>query len=180
TMSSGADFAWPAVFEFPPFFTLQPNAETRRKQLDQWCSLILAYCKHRQLHTLDINEALASSPLFHNKRINRRINRPFLDAILADLKLRGNLEWLDRDKKSCKIVWRTTEQWAALVYSYAKDRGLVNTVCTLYELTDGDDSADQPFHGLDKDVLLLALKHLEKNGQAAILMFDSHEGVKFL
>ncbi len=32
-------------------------------------------------------------------------------------------------------------------------------VCTFYELTEGDESAGQPFHGLDKDTLVKALRY---------------------
>ena len=35
------------------------------------------------------------------------------------------------------------------------------TVCTFFELTEGSDTVDQPFHGLDTDVLVKALKRLQ-------------------
>ena len=73
SLSSG--FQWPWQYEFPPFFTIQPNSDTRAKQLDAWCDLVLGYHRSSKSHVLDVNEAL-SSPLFYNENINR-----ILDAI---------------------------------------------------------------------------------------------------
>lgn len=47
---------------------LQPNVDTRQKQLAAWCSLTLSYCRHRKLYTLDVLET-QESPLFNNKKI---------------------------------------------------------------------------------------------------------------
>lgn len=50
------------------FFRLQPNVDTRQKQLAAWCSLVLSYCRQRKLYTLDVLEA-QESPVFNNKKI---------------------------------------------------------------------------------------------------------------
>ena len=63
-------FQWPWQYEFPPFFTLQTNLDTRSKQLEAWCDLVLAYYRHIKGFTMDINEA-QTSPLFNNTKINR-------------------------------------------------------------------------------------------------------------
>uniref|UniRef100_A0A3Q0RER3 Vacuolar protein-sorting-associated protein 25 n=1 Tax=Amphilophus citrinellus TaxID=61819 RepID=A0A3Q0RER3_AMPCI len=63
-------FEWPWQYNFPPFFTLQPNVDTRQKQLAAWCSLALSYCRHHKLYTLDVMEA-QESPMFNNKKIER-------------------------------------------------------------------------------------------------------------
>ena len=44
-----AKFEFPAHFDFAPMFTLQPNMETRKKQMQLWQDIILAYCTHRSL-----------------------------------------------------------------------------------------------------------------------------------
>ena len=65
-----ADWQWPWQYSFPPFFTLQPNSDTRAKQLEAWCDLVLAYFKSTRSYMLDVNEA-SSSPLFYNEEISR-------------------------------------------------------------------------------------------------------------
>lgn len=64
-----ASFQWPWQYEFPPFFTVQPNTDTRSKQLDAWCDLVLSYHRATKTYLLDVNEA-QSSPLFYNSKIN--------------------------------------------------------------------------------------------------------------
>ena len=68
-MSLPASFQWPWQYEFPPFFTVQPNTDTRSKQLDAWCDLVLSYHRATKSYLLDVNEA-QSSPLFYNSKIN--------------------------------------------------------------------------------------------------------------
>lgn len=55
--------------------SLQPNVDTRQKQLAAWCSLALSYCRHHKLYTLDVLEA-QESPVFNNKKIERILTRP--------------------------------------------------------------------------------------------------------
>lgn len=41
------------------------------------------------------------------------------------------------------IYWHTLEEWAMLIYSWAQASGSLNTVCTFFELVNGDDTTDQ-------------------------------------
>ena len=69
-MASGA-FPW--QHNFPPFYTLQSHSETRKKQLEAWRSIVLDFCQKNGLTSLDVSEA-ASSPLFNNEDIKRRLS----------------------------------------------------------------------------------------------------------
>ena len=40
------EFQWPWQYSFPPFFSIQPNLDTRGKQIDAWKNLVLSYYKH--------------------------------------------------------------------------------------------------------------------------------------
>ena len=75
TMSSSLkpEFKFPWQYSFPPFFTLQPHAETRAKQLSAWRSLVLDYCQHGGIAAVDVAD-LARSPLFRNDAIGRRLD----------------------------------------------------------------------------------------------------------
>jgi ESCRT-II complex subunit VPS25 len=66
------DFPFPAHYSFPPFFTLQPNAQTRASQLASWSTLIQSYCRHHRLFSLVLVDAL-ETPLFHHARLRRRL-----------------------------------------------------------------------------------------------------------
>ena len=65
-----SSFQWPWQYGFPPFFTLQRNVDTRAKQLDAWCDLVLDYHRHNKTYTMDVQEA-QTTPLFYNSKINR-------------------------------------------------------------------------------------------------------------
>ncbi|CAK7209971.1 hypothetical protein SCUCBS95973_000627 [Sporothrix curviconia] len=65
TPSGDASFKFPHYYNYPPMFTLQPNLNTRRAQLDKWSSLVLAYCRHYRIFRLVVAQAAggeASSP----------------------------------------------------------------------------------------------------------------------
>ncbi|MDP2436161.1 MAG: vacuolar protein-sorting-associated protein 25 [archaeon] len=175
------DFQFPSFYDFPPFFTVQPVRATRQQQEKLWADLVLAYCQHFKIYTLDV-DAAASSPLFRNERLKRQLSREGIVEILEVLRQRKNAEWVDkRTKKQARIVWRTAEQWAGLIYDWALRTGHVNTVVTVWDLREGDEFADEEFHGLDQDVLLAALAHLQ--GQKKAMVFTGNEsdsqGVKF-
>ncbi|XP_071482964.1 vacuolar protein-sorting-associated protein 25-like isoform X1 [Diadema antillarum] len=172
------NYEWPWQYEFPPFFTLQPNLEVRKKQIQAWCDLLLAYHKHHRIYTLDVKEA-ASSPLFSNAKLNRKLSAEGIQAVLEDLRVKGNIEWTDKGRTRCLVMWRTPEEWGNLIYRWASNNGMTNTVCTLYELTSGEDTAKEEFYGLEDWLLKRALKCLERQRKAEMIAFDTNEGVKF-
>ncbi|XP_048238484.1 vacuolar protein-sorting-associated protein 25-like [Haliotis cracherodii] len=171
-----AEFDYPWQYKFPPFFSIQPNQETRKKQLEAWCTLILSYHRHIKNYSLDVTEA-QNSPLFYNKSIDRKLSTDGIYTVLDELSKRGHIEWKDKARKQCLIMWRTPEEWGKLIYRWICDRSMTNTVCTFYELSEGDDSSSQEFHGLENWLLLRALKTLQSQGKAELI--DGSEGVKF-
>ncbi|OJD20436.1 hypothetical protein ACJ73_08231, partial [Blastomyces percursus] len=54
-----------------------------------------------------------------------------------------------------------------------------NTVLTLYELTEGEATIAQEFHGMDPDVLARSLNVLVKRGKAQVFGSEDSQGVKF-
>jgi len=87
----------------------------------------------------------------------------------------------NKDKRRCYLMWRTPDEWADLIYTWVANSGLSDTVCTLFELHSGDDTANEEFHGIDIGVLRKSLQVLEQRGKAHIFSAeDPHEeGVKF-
>ncbi|EDO45855.1 predicted protein [Nematostella vectensis] len=178
-----AAFEWPWQYTFPPFFTLQPNLDTRRKQLDAWCDLVLTYYKQRKAYSMDVTEA-QTCDLFYNKSIERKLSLEGINAVLEELRKKGNLEWEDKKKQRCYIMWRTPEEWANIIFKWVQDNGMTDTVCTLYELMAGDDTAKEAFYGIDMWMLKKSLLVLEAKGKAQ--MFEAPDssdesglGVKF-
>lgn len=173
-----SEFEWPWQYNFPPFFTIQPTLATKEKQLEAWSSLILNYHRAHRCFVLDVTEAL-TSPLFHNKGISRKLSADALQDILNAMSNRGTIAWADKQHTRCYVFWRSPEEWGKLVYEWADASGHINSVCTFYELLQGDDTQDTEFAGLDVDVLRMSLQSLEKQGKAELITFDGSEGVKF-
>lgn len=71
-----------------PLHRIQPNDETREKQLETWCDLVLSYARHEKLETLDVDEA-AASKLFRNSDIQRALPRDGIVMVLELLAKRG-------------------------------------------------------------------------------------------
>lgn len=175
-MSATTELPW--QYNFPPFFTIQPNIDTRKKQLEAWCELVLSHQKSKKSYSLDVNEA--QNGVFSNREINRKLSLDGIHMVLEELRKKGHLEWKDlKVKKECLIMWRTPEEWGKLIYKYITTNSMTNTVCTLFELANGDDTEGLEFHGIENWLLLRALKTLETDGKAELIMFDGNEGVKF-
>eukprot|EP00794_Sanderia_malayensis_P017496 gene17497-19246_t len=103
--------------------------------------------------------------------------------VLEHLRQKGNVEWEDSKIKSrCIVMWKTPDEWADIIFEWVKNSGLTDTVCTLFELVNGEEASTQEFKNLDMDVLKKSLQALEKRGKAQMLSTedsDENTGVKF-
>ncbi|TPX44779.1 hypothetical protein SeMB42_g02006 [Synchytrium endobioticum] len=178
-----AAFAYPAIHDFPPFYTQQPNVDTWRKQRQLWCDLVLSYYRANKLTVLDVNEALTSgkSGLFVNATIKRSLPRETVHAVIEELVRMGNAEWEGPSNQRAIIYWRRLEEWASMIWQWAFNTGQTNSICTLYEIAHGDATTTQEFHALDEFVVRKALLVLVKQGKAQMFSgtSDSDLGVKF-
>lgn len=171
------EFPW--QFHFPPFFTLQPHAETRAKQLAAWRSLVLEWYGATLQSKVDLREA-GRSPPFANAAINRRLPEEGITAVMEELARTGHAERLDKQGYTWAVhCGRTLDEWADCLLSWARDNGMSGTVCTLYELTHGEDTVGCDFHGLDEDTLVRSVLRLQQRGHAEFMDFDDNRGVKF-
>ncbi|KAI8895539.1 vacuolar protein-sorting-associated protein 25-like protein [Globomyces pollinis-pini] len=170
------EFEYPSIYEFPPFFTKQPNADTWAKQLDMWTDLILSYCKFNRLFVLPVDQ---NQKPFSNSNISRTLGKDVVVLVLDRLVSVGRGVW-SKDKSHCIVYWYTPEEWAAKLYQYVFDSGKTNTVCTLYELIHGDEVVDEEFYEADEGVIKSALDVLVKQGKATLFTStDGAIGIKF-
>jgi ESCRT-II complex subunit VPS25 len=186
---------WPWQYSFPPFYTLQPNEDTKKKQVDAWSDLIIKYCKEKRIYQLDLAEA-SNTELFNNKQIERKCSPELLNEIFEHLIKNNRAEWIltpnvssknlknvspNTSIRKCFIYWHTLNEWANLIYDYVNRNGLQNSVCTFYELTESNDCRKEEFFNLDKSILKKALNILNGQKKAEIIYLDENtdEGVKF-
>ncbi|CAG8580645.1 5245_t:CDS:2 [Paraglomus brasilianum] len=174
-------FDFPSIYNFPPFFTQQPNEATWQTQAQLWISIILSYCRFYKIHRLDLSDALTTE-LFYNKSINRRLKLETLQSIIKMMIKQGLAEWDPPNKKtSAFIYWKKPEEWATSISNWVSENGLNNSIVTLYEIAHGEASEGTEFHEIDQAVLLKALDVLVKKGEAQTLQATNAEemGVKF-
>lgn len=155
-------FEFPDFFSYPPYFTLQPVKETRDRQAGLWGSLILAYCKHQKHFVIHLDQ---DHPLFHNASINRKLDSEAKKAFLSELVASKQAEWLDREKRSCLVLWKKIEEWARVIQDFSNTYGLKDSVYTVDELSKGMEVRKTELEGVHQEVLTRALKLLESQGK---------------
>lgn len=137
---------------------------------------MLKYQKHKNQTQLNINE---DTPLFENKNINRKLSSDFRLTILEELHKTRHAIPLDKRRMQWEIYWYTLEELATMMYDWAIETGQTNTVCTIYEISYGDNAVGKEFYQLNQDVILKALRLLEEKGKCELILFDDNQGVKF-
>ncbi|KAK4422494.1 Vacuolar protein sorting-associated protein 25 [Sesamum alatum] len=175
-MQTLGEFKLPHFFNYPPYFTLQPVRETREKQIQLWKELILDYCRTQKIFVVGLDEDF---PLFSNPVIERSLSHEAREAFLSALISEGRAEWLDKSHKKCLILWHRIQDWADLIISFVKDNGLEDGVMTVEEIRSGVESRGTELYGMDRTILMRALKHLEHKGKLALFKGTSadDEGV---
>ena len=122
--TAAPSFEFPTLYNFPPFFTQQPNAQTSESQNATWCKLILDYCQAKRKFFIDAaSEEDLNSELFYNKRIDRRASQTFAKALLGRLVAQGAAAWDGKKAKGEQptraiIYWKRPEQWGELIYEW--------------------------------------------------------------
>eukprot|EP01035_Chromulina_nebulosa_P017233 gene17233-22759_t len=171
-------FIPPDIWNFPPFFTLQPNNETRSKQLDQWAQLIL---KHHSIN--NIYKMTPSSYIyFSNDSINRKLSNEGIISVINYLISKGYAEWEDHTNTTLKIYWRSPDSMADELYDWVVNNGFTNNVLTVYELHSSEDHINSTLYGVDILIVRKVLNILEKKGKCKIIpgLTPEEDGVKFL
>ncbi|TGZ83817.1 ESCRT-II complex, vps25 subunit [Ascodesmis nigricans] len=180
TTSTTPPNIYPDLYNFPPFFTRQPNTTTFAAQLHAWSTFILTYCRHHRLFTLELSTAL-DSDLFHNKALNRRLKPADAVEVLEAMRKDGLVEWVDGATRSTVLVyWRKPAEWAEVLYRWVESVGQKGSVLTLWELVNGEMTEGEEFHGMHPMVLQSVLAVMVKRGQAQTIGTEIDEmGVKF-
>ncbi|KAI0100245.1 ESCRT-II complex subunit [Nemania sp. FL0031] len=198
TTTPASTFEFPREYHYPPFFTRQPNQNTRHSQQSKWASLVLSYCAHHKLYKLSLTSP-TTAELFHNRRIDRRLSLADAREVLEFMRRDGRAEFILRSTGGgvagwagvggdggggeegdvAWIYWRTPDEWAALIEAWVDETAQKGTVLTLYELSQGEGTIGTEFHGLDLELLQKALQVLVKRNKAQIFGQEDQLGVKF-
>ncbi|QSL65417.1 hypothetical protein MERGE_002727 [Pneumocystis wakefieldiae] len=175
-------FEFPSLYEFPPFFTRQPNVETWKSQQSHWVSLILKYCQCKRIFRLHISKELLEEELFFNRKIHRQVKMDMLKEILDFMVSKNNGEWLCSGKKDMFLVyWKTLDEWADIIINWIEETGQRNCILTYYELIEGKALINTELYKIDPIILKKAISILVKKDMAQVLRGanENEFGVKF-
>ncbi|CAK9067412.1 unnamed protein product [Durusdinium trenchii] len=177
-MADGKDFQYPAFYQLPPFFTLQPHASVRAKQLELWKQLISEYCSFHRLFIIDLRE----EPLFRNAQLARQLPSEARKVLAEHLVQQQAALWADEAaKERLLVLWRSVAGWADLILQWAAENGLMGSVETVQSLMDGEAAEGQEFYGAPRELIMAALQELVRRNRATLFRGSSgSEGVKFL
>lgn len=153
---------------------IQKNADTRKQQFSRWKELILQYAKSRKQAVININD---ESELFSNSKVNRSLDRESREVIMNELCNTRNAAAIGKSTGTYEVYWLTLEEWTNVIYSWAINCGMTNSVLTFFELL--NEHPDQEFYQLNEQVFRKALKHLESKGKCEVMEIDGSYGVKF-
>ncbi|KAI0339559.1 ESCRT-II complex vps25 subunit [Trametopsis cervina] len=180
---TASGFLLPSIHAAPPFFTQQPNPTTQATLTAQWTRLILSYARHRNLFLLRVEDSEAPGndwdEILRNERINRKILPSHLSAILADM-VSKNIAIYEpiRQTRSVLLYWRTPDEWAEVLHSWADSTGQMNTILTFYDII--EPPVPSPLSGIPISILRKAIGILAKTNRAQTIAVADGEGVRFL
>lgn len=146
--------------------------------MQAWRQLVLDYVKANKQSIVDVREA-QNSPLFRNTTISRQLSIEGIIQVMEDLSKTGHSEPIDKARNRWYIYWEPIEEMSNAIYRWASNNGFLGSVCTFYELVEGENTTEEIFYGLDSEVLHRVLKKLEQQKKAEIMIFDDSQGVKF-
>jgi len=154
---NSSDVASSELYNFPPFFTLQPTLETREKQLQLWSKLICDWAKNSNSWVC----VPSKLEIWENTTIQRRLGHEGQVAVVFKMISEGNAAWESPEDASLKlsdaisgggrlrIMWQSANRVAGDIWSHVKDSGLMGQVFTVYELHSGDIAEGTSFHKMD-------------------------------
>ncbi|KAK1921761.1 ESCRT-II complex subunit-domain-containing protein [Papiliotrema laurentii] len=176
-------FIFPAIWSFPPFFTLQPNPSTMAHQVELWSKLVLDWARVNRVFMVHCEAGGDDTPeVFHNKAIRRRLMPNGVRSVIGSLVKDGRAA-PDPPKQADTylIYWKKPDEWGNVIYDWVIDNGMNGTIMTFWEITEGELAESTEFHGLPASLLRRAIDTLVKKAKAQIIKGEGEagEGVRF-
>ena len=152
--------------------------------------LVIEHSRKTSTSTVDLSE-IRRSVLFTNSKIERQASIELVEAVFSQLVQKGNAIWKDKSKSKCLLSSQTFSSLAAALYNWAQMSGHINQVCTIFELSQGEEiskkiiwggillkvfSGGEIFQNVPEEIIIIALKLLQKERKAELIGTD---GVKF-
>mmetsp|Transcript_31339 Transcript_31339/g.35669 ORF Transcript_31339/g.35669 Transcript_31339/m.35669 type:complete len:181 (+) Transcript_31339:32-574(+) len=177
-MESG--FQFPDYFNWPCFFTIQPNLTTRKRQMEQWNDLIASYSKEKKIFKFNIDDSV-DSELFSNPSIKRKLGKDGLIQVVDELVNQGRAEYESDAKSVFFVYWKSVDEWSDIILRWVRTAGRVGSVETINGLLEGEETEGEAFTILPYEIIIRVLLCMERKGKAELIRKTdgSYRGVKF-
>lgn len=172
-------YSFPNYYNWPFFFTIQKHVDTRIKQLDMWKTILSEFCQTNKIWK--ISKSFFLEQVGTNKTVNRQLSTDSINLLFDYFEKTGILVFSGKD--FYYVMWKNIEEWQSIIYDSVVKHHRVDTLETLDYLMHDEETAKEEYSGMDKEILVLILKSLEKKGKCKLLADDtgnSYMGVKFI
>ncbi|KAG6846866.1 hypothetical protein H0H93_011367, partial [Arthromyces matolae] len=117
--------------------------------------------------------------VLRNERINRKVLPPYLSHIISSMVAKDLATYEpQKQTRSVLLYWRSPDDWAEALHSWATETAQLNTILTFYDIT--DPPLDSELTGIPIPLLRKAISILGKTGRAQMIGVADGEGVRIL
>eukprot|EP00826_Nyctotherus_ovalis_P047355 TRINITY_DN543_c0_g1_i12.p2 TRINITY_DN543_c0_g1~~TRINITY_DN543_c0_g1_i12.p2 ORF type:complete len:182 (-),score=77.46 TRINITY_DN543_c0_g1_i12:48-593(-) len=166
-MQKTLPYNFPEYYNWPCFFTIQLNKETKQTQLKLWEELISKYSEAKKIHTWGVTE-LFSSELCHNKELSRRLTRSDFDAVLDYMLKSGAAAYSTSAKDKITVYYKTVKDYADAIYKWALETGRMNSVESIVDIATSSENNTEIFYKVPVEIIKSACEELQKQRKAEV------------
>lgn len=169
----------------PYFYTLQEHLPTQKKQLSMWANITFTYFIKKNVYEFSRAQLETEDFLiYHNKKINRSLNKNFMDKILSELEASRHIEFKSSNRNTFFVLKTSIDDLAEAIYKWAKSTARIGKVETIQFLASAEDVENEVFWGYPEEIILSACKVLESKSKIELFDLGDEEntnlmGVKF-
>ncbi len=138
---------------------------------EQWAKILFDYAKYAILHVIYLRKLITEKPF--SELNNRELAVKEIAQKLIDQKL---AKWLSKNKEKLRIYWKTLDEWADDIYTWAYENGKTEPILK-FEI----EEANKPFSTLPKEDLEKIYKILAKQKRAKLIKLkDGQTALKII
>ena len=121
-----------------------------------WSDVIIEWSKSKGIFNSSISE-LYATPLCNNTQISRRLSIESLRQVFQWMQKHGFAEFAgDQANDKVFIYWRSIQEVAAAIHSWADKTARIGSVETVIDLTDDPMNKNEIFYKMPIEVVLKA------------------------
>ena len=150
------------------------------KNMKKLKKLTLKFCKDNKVWRLSKSQFYEN--LGKNNKIGRKVSLETIEIIFDSMVNEQKATYINnKSKDEIYVLWKTLKEWEDFIYESAVKRKSINKLETLDYICYDEDNKYEDYYNIDRDLLILLLKGLEKQQKCSLLADDnkSYIGVKF-